>query len=327
MNSEHLRLACIGCGRIAQDHLYAMSTIEKATIVGVVDEQADVAQGVANQFECTGFTSPSDLLNDREVDAVLICTPPATHGNISSYFLEQGIHVLCEKPLAITVEEGEKMRQKAEEAKVIFMMATKFRFVDDVVKAKGIIESGMLGRILFFENTLCSYVDMTNRWNSQPEISGGGVLIDNGTHSLDIARFLLGGIDTIQTVRGTQIQDFSVEDTVRIFFKTKSEALGSIDLSWSLDKPLDDYVTIYGTEGSLSIGWKRSRYIVRNQSEWVQFGSGYSKREAFIKQHRHFSDCIKGMADPIISMEDGVQSIHIISSAYQSMTDGKWIKI
>ena len=327
MESNKVRMACIGCGRIAQDHLYAMSTIDDISIVGVVDTLPEVVNSVADQFECKGFTSPQDLLSAQDIDAVMICTPPTTHCAISSFFLEQGIHVLCEKPLAVTNVEGQIMGQKALDAQVILMMATKFRFVDDVVKAKGIIESGVLGRILFFENTLCSFVDMTQRWNSKPEISGGGVLIDNGTHSIDIARFLLGDIDSIQAARGTQIQDISVEDTVRIFFKTQTEVLGTIDLSWSLNKSLDDYVTLHGTEGSLSIGWKRSQYLVRNQQDWIIYGTGYSKREAFIKQHRHFVDCIRRQADPIISTEDGVRSIKIISAAYQSMSENKWTRI
>ena len=327
MNSEHIRLACIGCGRIAQDHLDAISMIETASIVGVVDINIDVAQSVANQFECDSFTSHMDLFKNCDIDAVLICTPPVTHSEITSYFLDRGIHVLCEKPLATNTKDGEKMWKKARDADVICMMATKFRFVEDIIKAKGIIESGKLGNILFFENTFSSYVDMSKRWNSQPEISGGGVLIDNGTHSLDIAKFLLGGVDSIQAVNGAQIQNISVEDSVKVFFKSIGEVLGSIDLSWSINKNIKDYVSIYGTEGSLSIGWSQSHYIIRDQSEKVQFGSGYNKRDAFLKQHRHFIDCVRGVSKPIISMEDGVNSIKMISSAYKSMIEKKWIKI
>ena len=327
MSAEHIRLACIGCGRIAQDHLAAISIIEKVSIIGVVDINKEVVQSVSAQFKCDAFTSYRDLFKNCDIDAVLICTPPATHSEIALYFLDQGIHVLCEKPLAINIKEGEKMRKKAVDAELICMMATKFRFVDDIIQAKGIIESGKLGNILFFENTFSSYVDMRDRWNSQVEIAGGGVLIDNGTHSLDIAKFLLGGIDSIQAINGTQIQNISVEDNVKVFFKSSGGVLGSIDLSWSINKHIDDYISIYGTEGSLSIGWNSSYYINRGQSKKIQFGSGYNKREAFLKQHRHFIDCIRGVSNPIISMEDGVNSIKMISSAYKSMNENKWIKL
>ena len=239
MNSKRIRLACIGCGRIAQDHLDAISMIKTAKIVSVVDINTDVVESVANQFKCDSFSSYTDLFDKSDIDAVLICTPPDTHTEIISYFLDRGIHVLCEKPLATNTKDGEKIWKKAKDANVICMMATKFRFVEDIIKAKGIIESGKLGNILFFENTFSSYVDMSKRWNAQPKISGGGVLIDNGTHSLDIAKFLLGGIDSIQVVQGAQIQNISVEDSVKVFFKSIGEVLGSIDLSWSINKNIE----------------------------------------------------------------------------------------
>ena len=107
MSAKHIRLACIGCGRIAQDHLAAISMIEKVSIIGVVDINTEVVQSVSAQFQCDGFTSYRDLFKNCDIDAVLICTPPATHSEIALYFLDKGIHVLCEKPLATNTKEGE----------------------------------------------------------------------------------------------------------------------------------------------------------------------------------------------------------------------------
>lgn len=327
MSSDKIRFACIGCGRIAQDHLFAVSTIDDIQIVGVVDMQEKIAKSVAEQFECKSFTTPEELLKNQGIDAVVICTPPSTHHAMTNFFLGNGIHVLCEKPLSLTAEDSEDMVRKAEDAGLTFMMAAKFRFVNDVVKAKGIIESGILGSISFFENTFCSFVDMKNRWNSNRELSGGGVLIDNGPHSIDLVRFLLGEIVNVQAIQGPQVQDITVEDTIRMFFQTHAGVLGTIDLSWSLHKPVDDYITIHGSEGSLSIGWKGSGYHVRNQQNRIDYGTGYNKREAFIRQHRHFADCISGNTAPIINMADGVRVMQIIEASYQSMNESRWISV
>ena len=114
--------------------------------------------------------------------------------------------------MAVTSEEATLLVDKARQAGLMLMMASKFRYVDEVIKAKDILESGILGEIILFENTFCSRVDMTGRWNSDPSQSGGGVLIDNGSHSVDIARYLLGPIDQIQAEEGKRAQGLEVED-------------------------------------------------------------------------------------------------------------------
>ena len=134
--------------------------------------------------------------------------------------MEQGVHVLCEKPLAISTEEAIRMADTAERCQVVFSMGSKFRFVADVQKAREIIDSGILGDIILYENTFAGFCDMSKRWNSQPAISGGGVLIDNGTHSVDILRYLLGNITELQVVEGRRIQNLPVEDTALLFART-----------------------------------------------------------------------------------------------------------
>jgi predicted dehydrogenase len=140
---------------------------------------------------CESYRTYEDLLNGAGCDAVIVCTPPATHPEIALFFIERGIPVLCEKPLAIDVASALAICDAADRKGVVMAMASKFRYVDDVIRAKSLIASGVLGEILLFENAFTSKVDMSKRWNSDPAMSGGGVLIDNGTHSIDIARYLL----------------------------------------------------------------------------------------------------------------------------------------
>jgi len=243
------------------------------------------------------------------------------------FFLEHGIHVLCEKPLAIRVADAEQMVKKASESDCLLMMASKYRYVDDVIKAKGIVESGILGDVVLFENVFCSRVDMRDRWNAQKQIAGGGVLVDNGCHSVDIARYLLGPIEKVQAEEGRRVQQLEVEDTARLYFRTKSETMGAVDLSWSIHKEQESYVNLYGTEGVLSIGWKCSKYRQREKMNWVPFGKGYDKNVAFAGQIRNFVGAIRGKEAPLITPNDGLESVRVIETAYRSMQTNKWIEV
>ena len=119
--------------------------------------------------EIVGGKSYSDYkqLADVELDAVIVATPPVSHPEIACFFMERGTPVLCEKPLCLSVAEAETMIDTAEANNVLFTMASKFRYCADVIKAKGILASGILGDVLQFENAFTAKVDMSKRWNSE----------------------------------------------------------------------------------------------------------------------------------------------------------------
>jgi predicted dehydrogenase len=215
----------------------------------------------------------------------------------------------------------------ADEAGVVFTMASKFRYVDDVIRAKSLLASGLLGDIVLFENAFTSRVDMSRRWNSDPAMAGGGVLIDNGTHSVDIVRYFLGPIEAVEAVEGKRIQGLAVEDTVRLFVRTKSGVLGSIDLSWSLNKELDTYIDIYGSNGIVRIGWKGSKYRPLSSPDWIAFGKGYDKVEAFRRQVENFCGAVRGEEKLLITADEALASVRVIEAAYESMKKDDWVAV
>jgi predicted dehydrogenase len=168
---------------------------------------------------------------------------------------------------------------------------------------------------------------MKSRWNSDPAISGGGVLVDNGTHSVDILRYFLGPLVEIQVVEGRRVQDIPVEDTVRVFVRSAAGVMGSIDLSWSLNKELPYYISVYGSAGTVHVGWKESKFRRASDSEWTVFGSGYEKVQAFRAQIDNFVHSIHGLEPPLITLADALASVEVIDAAYEAMWRAAWVPI
>jgi predicted dehydrogenase len=180
---------------------------------------------------------------------------------------------------------------------------------------------------VLFENAFTARVDMSRRWNADPRIAGGGVLIDNGTHSVDIVRYFLGPIEAVEAVEGKRIQGLQVEDTVRLFVRTHSGVLGSIDLSWSLNKELESYIDIYGSNGIVRVGWKESKYRPTSSPGWIVFGKGYDKVEAFQRQVENFCRAIRGEEKLLITAADALASVQVIEAAYESLRHDDWVGV
>jgi predicted dehydrogenase len=329
MNDDNaqFRIALTGCGRISQVHLHTIVHEPRAKLVAVADVDKKVAESTAEMHGLEPFYDTEKMLEKIHPDALIICTPPNTHRKLAEFTLNAGIHVLCEKPLALSVEDADAMVEAANRNKRVLMMASKFRYVRDVIQAKNIIESGILGEIILFENEFCARVDMKNRWNALIKVAGGGVLIDNGSHSVDIVRYLLGPINDLQAIFGKRWQDIEVEDTCRLFVRCSDGIIGSIDLSWSIHKENPYFIHIYGTAGVLEVGWKTSRYRQSEKVDWVSFGNGYDKFKAVGSQLTNFIETITGEGKPIIKPEDAVESVRVIQSAYLIANQNHWEKV
>jgi predicted dehydrogenase len=260
------------------------------------------------------------------LDAALVLAPPVHHEKLAVRLLERGLHVLCEKPLAPSIAAARLMLATARGQGRVLMMGSKFRYTPDVAAAKELLDRRCCGDVVMYENVFCSHVDMTRRWNADPATSGGGVLIDNGCHSVDLARFLLGPIARVQAQFGRRAQAIAVEDTARILFTSKSEALGSIDLSWSVHKETDAYVRIHGTAGTLEVGWKGSRWKTTGGA-WQAFGSGYDKIAAFGNQLSNFAGAIAGTELPVIGDADALASVVVVDCAYRSAAEERWLAV
>ena len=326
MQQRTLRVALVGTGRIAHDWQAAIAALpERFALVGGVDPQPEALEWLKG-LAVPGFASVRDLCNKSAPDLAIVCSPPATHENAAEELLAGGCHVLCEKPVSVSEASAARMYQAAERHRRTLSMASKFRFVHSVRRAAALVTEGTIGQPLLYEGAFTGFVDMANRWNSNPSLSGGGVLMDNGSHAADLARFLLGSpIVRVLAHFGRRTQPIGVEDTVRVLFEVAGGCIGTFDLSWAVPKGDPHFVKIWGEAGEVEIGWQETRWRSRDEPKWHRLGGEYDKLAAFREQLVALHEAIQHNEPPPVAPPEALESLRVIESGYRSAMAARWV--
>lgn len=319
-----MRVGIIGLGLAGRVHLEGWRATNDVDVVAISDPSAS-ARAWATDAGLTAFEDPFAMLARETLDAVSICTPPAAHGPLTLAALERGLHVLCEKPLATNPADALGMLGRAAEADRHLVLATKFRHVPDIARAREVIASGEIGQVLTFEIVFSSVVDMTKRWNVQEGLAGGGVIIDNGCHAFDIVSYLFGPVTRVNATRlkAGQSVPVAVEDSATVLVEAGAGVIGRIDLSWSLATYRESYITIHGTKGTVEIGWRGSQ-IRMGQGVPRPLGSGYDKHDAHRRMMTVFRDVVTHGARPWILPAEAMRTVAAVDAAYRSLQHGTW---
>lgn len=321
-----MRIGIIGLGRAGRVHLDAWRAIAGVRIAGVVDPDPAVrvwaeAQGLAP------FRTVPELLASVPLDAVTIASPPAEHAAAVLLCLDHGLHVLCEKPLAVDGPTALRMVRVAQRNGRHLLLATKFRHVPDLVEARHLIARGAIGEPVAFEIDFSSRVDMSQRWNSDRTVGGGGVIMDNGCHAFDIVAFLFGTVTRVLATRLKRLQPIAVEDSATMLVGAGNGLVGRIDVSWSLVTERPTYVMVHGSEGRLEVGWRGS-YIRIFGKEPERIGNpSYDKHASHVSMMQAFLDVLRGEAEPWITPGEGLRTVAAVEAAYHSLEAGGWVPV
>jgi predicted dehydrogenase len=299
---KKLNVGLIGAGFMGKAHVVGYTTMPKyfwpapampvlKTVCDIVPEiAADAKERFGFEKHCSDW---KDVINDPEIDVVSICTPNDSHAEIATAALAAGKHILCEKPIANTLENAEKMAKAAEapEAKnLINMCAYQYRRVPAVVMAKKFIDEGSIGKIL---NVRATYLQSWSAdpssplsWRFQKKVAGAGTLGDIATHVIDISQYLAGDIEEVVSFMKTYINErpvqeggvdllgtvklgedaikeaVDVDDEASFLVRFACGAMGSIEATrnaWGRN----NFITIelHGTEGSLFFNYERMNEI------------------------------------------------------------------
>jgi len=327
MSDEVMSLVLVGAGSIACSYAGAMQSVKGLRLAGVADICREKADRLAESHRCRSFTDLMTMLSETRPDGAVICAPPAAHREICLELAGMGVHMLCEKPFSLDAEEAGEMMDAASRASVVLMVSSKFRHMREIAAAKDLIRSGRFGPVRKISNVFSSRSAMGSRWNSDPSVSGGGVIIDNGTHSIDIFSYLAGPPVRILASEGTREQGLSVEESARLVLETACGIRGDIELSWDCDSPHDHFITLSAEPGEVQIGWKRSRFRCNPDEAWTAFGGGYDKNAVLAAQMEQFIRVIRGDAVPSTSSAEIIITVSAVDAAYESLRTGTWAEI
>ncbi len=329
--ADKLRVGIVGCGGIARAHLAGYRNAEDVEVVSVFDVAAPAAQALAAESGARVAESIADMIRLDKPDAVSICTPPGVHLANSAPFLAAGIPVLCEKPLELNARTAAKLAAAAQRSRALFMTAFCHRFHPAIVELKKLIDAGTLGKPVLFRNIFGGYIDMKGNHRARPEMSGGGVIVDNGSHSVDLFRFLVGEPTSVQAMAGHVAQKLPIEDFGMIALERNGKVFGEILSSYSL-KVCGNWVEWYGTRGTAAVSyWNEGQPDLACKVEGAQGWTAVdcsALPDRFTAEVGHFITCIRtGRRKPAVSASDGYRAAVIIQAAYQSVAKGKRIAV
>ena len=277
------------------------------------------------------YNSVDGLLQDPDVDAVYICTPVYLHRKHTLKAVEAGKHVLCEKPMALNVEECEKMIKASQEAGVKLMVGFMMRFHPAHQKAKELIEKGVLGDIVLAHiQNLLWYPPAEGAWRQNPKLGGGGVLMDVGSHCIDLLCFLLGRVKEVAGIAKSVIFNYPVEDTSTFILKFTRGTRGVVENSFAIPYR-ENHLEIYGTRGTLLISRSIGPFKDFQMKLITEEGEKLLPLSYEDPYRREFEEFVKAVEEdrlPPIPGETGRENIKIIESAYlSSKKEGKFIPV
>ncbi len=327
-----IKWGVIGAGGFADRRsIPALKEAHNSEIVALMVRTEEKAKALAEKHGVPKFyTRVEDLLKDKEVEAVYIATPVYLHKEHVIEAANAGKHILCEKPMALNVKEGEEMIRECQKLGVKLMVAYMKRFHSYHQKIKQMIENRELGKVILTRiQTHLQYPPQPGAWRQDPSKGGGGPLMDVGSHCIDLAIYFLGEVEEVTALVGNLSFDYPVEDTSTVILKFKEGAHALIDASFSIPY-YEGRVEVYGTERTVlcrkTMGpftEPEMKLIDEEGERIVEVPPNNPYKEEF----EHFADCILQDRQPAIDGEEGLKSLRIIQAAYRSSKEGRRVKI
>ncbi|MBE7052131.1 MAG: Gfo/Idh/MocA family oxidoreductase [Ruminococcaceae bacterium] len=328
----------VGCGVISKWHIAAINAIDNAELIGVFDQHRSGAEKIAGEQSCKVFDTYEEMLCCDKIDIINICTPSGTHAPLAVEAAKHNKNIIVEKPMAITKQQIDELTYTVEKNNVKLAVISQLRFKDSIQKVKSAIRNGELGDIVLGDVYMKYYRSQeyydSSGWRGTWEMDGGGALMNQGIHGIDLLQYLVGPIKSVMGMCKTLARDIQVEDTANVIVEFQSGAIGVIQGTTSVEPGYPRIIQISGTKGTIEITedtitrWDVGGSALRGKQEG--FGSIKSYRDpqglesgSHILQIKDFISAIEEGRSPLVDLYEGKKTVEIILGAYESAKSGK----
>jgi len=342
IQGRKIRIALVGCGRISINHLSAIEVHQNNfELVAVCDSESTPLKLATEKYKVPGYLSLREMLINEELDVISICTPSGMHSDQTVDIAKAGIHVICEKPMATRWRDGLRMVKACDNANVRLFIVKQNRQNATLQLLKRVIQEKRFGRIFMvninvFWTRPQAYYDQA-KWRGTWELDGGAFM-NQASHYIDLADWLIGPVDKVQAMMGTLERDIEVEDTGVINIRWRSGAMGSINVTMlSYPKNYEGSITILGEKGTVRVGG-----LAVNEIQHWEFedkcdyddkvtDANYETDSVYGFGHplyyKNIVDVLRGDAEPETDGREGLKSLEVLIAAYLAARDGSTVSL
>ena len=359
MRNSVYNIAILGCGKVAHLHASAIQNLPNARLAGVWSRTQQTANGFACQYKVPAYTDVAELIKKEKIDLAVVCTPHPFHLEPAQQAALQGANILVEKPLASTLEDADKIISTCKKAGVKLGVVSQRRWYEPVLRVKKAIEAGKIGKpVLGTVNMLGwrdkSYYD-ADKWRGNWKTEGGGVLVNQAPHQLDILLWFMGEVEEVYGIwRNLNHPYIEVEDTALAIIKFRNGGIGNVIVSNSQKPGIYGKVHVHGENGASAgvqtdggamfiAGMKgileppvNDLWTIPGEEELVEkwkmedvrhFSSIDPMTHYMERQIEDFLFALDENRDPLVTGEDGRRTVELFTAIYRSTRDNLPIKL
>ena len=334
--------AIAGSGMIAGVHVTALKEIPGARVAGVWSRSPEKTQRFAAEHKIRGYQSYPELLADPDVQVVVLCLPSGYHAEYGMQAALAGKHVVVEKPIDINLDKAKVLidtcRRHDRTLSVIFQN----RFTPAAQRLRKALDQGLLGRLILGDAYVKWYRSpayyVSNAWRGTKAIDGGGALINQSIHTIDLLQWVMGGAKRVCGLTRTSTHTIESEDLGVAVVEFVNGAVGVIEGSTAIQPGFKERIEIHGQKGSVILeGGNITAWKVEgcNEADYVDeqkisYGSTSSPAISHVNHKAQFEEIVAALqrsAGPSVTGEEGLKALRIILGIYESSEKGRWVDL